>query len=145
MGGRTIPVIVALLLIGLCTQARAAGPIKIVKVALKCSTDDQLGRQLCYMLKEKIRASRGFELVSYKEAQQAPTGFGVYLTTIDATVGGSGYYCAMAVTYTMPLEGKPDSYINTSVATVGAKEVAGAATSLMADIEQESDFLSEGQ
>ena len=54
------------------TTVQAAGPVKLIKVAVDCSGDDNLGRRLCFTLKEKIRGSKGFELVQLTEAEVDP-------------------------------------------------------------------------
>jgi hypothetical protein len=123
----------------LCLHAAAyaAGPIKVVEVQLDCNGTDILGKRLCFALKEKIRASRGFELVDAKEAQQSPTGFTLHVISID-TSDGKGYRSSAAIAYTIPLKDATELYQDVEIVDFGSEHVNGTADDLMADIDQES-------
>ena len=123
--------------------AQGAGPLKVVKLYLDCSTNDELGQRVCSALKEKIRASRAFELVDFKEAQYNPRGFAVHIVSVDASglLGVSGVRTALAVVFTIPLQGGSDLYQMAYVLDVGRYDVDEAASSLLADIDQHTDFL----
>jgi len=102
-----------------------------------------LGQRICSALKEKIRASRGFELVDFKEAQSDPRGFVVRIVSMDASglLGVRGVRTALAVVFTIPLEGGSELYQMAYVMDVGRYDVDEAASSLLADINQHTDFL----
>src|SRR5712692_4844214 len=60
-----ILLLLSLFLCAPATMARTAGPIKMVRVAVVCEgkDEDTVGRAICFNLKEKIRASSGFQLI----------------------------------------------------------------------------------
>jgi len=70
--------------------ARAAGPIKVIRVWMDCSGQDIIGGRLCSAVKEKIRASRGFELVDRLTAEISLSGYAMHLVTINVDRGGYG-------------------------------------------------------
>ena len=82
MKARSVLAISAAFLTYWTSVAYSAGPLKLIKVAVTCSGDDLPGQRVCFDLKEKIRTSAGFELVSVKEAEQSSRGFGVNLVSI---------------------------------------------------------------
>jgi hypothetical protein len=123
--------------------AQGAGQLKVVKLCVICTTDDTLGQRICSALKEKIRASRSFELVDFKEAQYDPRGFVVRIVSVDAggLPGVSGVRTALAVVFTIPLEGGSELLQTMYVKDVGKYAVDEAASDLLADIDQHTDFL----
>jgi hypothetical protein len=114
--------------------------VKIVKVQLDSNGKDILGERLCFALKEKIRASRGFELVDAKEAQQSPTGFTVHIISLD-TSEGKGYRSWAAIAFTLPLQNTTELYQDLEVVDFGSTHVDDTADDVMADIDQESAAL----
>lgn len=78
-----------------CGSARAAGNATPVKVHITCDGEDIPGQRVCSAVKEKIRASAGFELV------QSPAAgvFCAHIVSID--LGNEGLSSAMSVTFTL--------------------------------------------
>lgn len=127
---------------GLCSTARSAGPIKIVKVMVRCKGDDIPGGRVCSALKEKIRASSGFQLVGEKEAQQAATSLGVMITSLDIEVPEKNIHSALGVVFIAPMpENKPDYFIRDYLYVVGSEKTDEIAASIMADLDQESGVI----
>jgi hypothetical protein len=99
---------------------QAAGPVEIVDVTVDCMGDDGIGQSLCYAVKEKIRSSRGFELVS--DIPPPPRGFtnikrlapflGLHLVSADDTLPGlpQGAVSVVALTVTLNLPSGTNAY-----------------------------------
>ncbi len=132
--------------LGCCaTTAQAAGPIKLIKVAVSCSGDDLLGERLCLALKEKIRASKGFELVDERDAETAQSGFGVHLISEDTAnrdTEDAGALSAIAVVFTIPKrEPLLDGFVTAYIEICGAHRIDDVASTIFADIDRDSDPL----
>lgn len=134
----TITIISAFFLLG---TAQAAGPIKLIKVVVSCSCDDSVGSQLCSALKEKIRGSNGFELVSMKEAQESEKGFAVSLTSVAIDDNKPNNSSAVAVVFLMPLINKPAYYMTSYAAVIGSHKIEASASDIMGDLDKETAFL----
>ena len=119
--------------------ARAAGPVKTIEVAVNCTCEDSVGSELCSALKEKIRASRGFELVHENEAKHSSQGFGVSLVSVPADDGD--YSSAVAIIFTMPMPRGLAGYVNGMAAIVGARKVDDEASSIMGELDQETESM----
>jgi hypothetical protein len=120
---------------------RAAGPIKVVKIAVSCSGDDAVGSRICSSLKEKIGASKSFELVGEEEARKSTS---LHVSLISEFVDDEHptYHTAMAVVFTKPMpEPQPDSFVTAWVAVVGNHEIDEEAASIMAEVDEATEFL----
>jgi hypothetical protein len=123
--------------------AEGAGPVTVVKLYVACTTDDVLGQRLCSALKEKIRASRGFELVDFREAQHDPKGFAIHIVSMDVTdiPGESGLRTTLAIVFTVPLESGEELYQTVRVVEVGKYHIDDEASDLLAEIDQQTEYL----
>lgn len=129
--------IVAALLLVTKSWVRAAGKEKVLRVYVSCSGDDAIGGRVCYAVKEKLRASRGFELTSTTQVG----GFCVHLVSIDDTPPG---YQNLASAIAETITGNTAAgqlYLTTSVVIVGASRVQEIADSIVANLDQETDFM----
>jgi hypothetical protein len=90
-------VLIVLLLALIIGTARAGGHVQLVKVLVACTGDDLLGVRVCSTLKEKLRASSGFELVELPAALV----FCVHLTSVDSTAHHTNAASALAVVFTV--------------------------------------------
>jgi hypothetical protein len=129
-----------------CSAAvtQAAGPVRFVKVDVQCTADDSIGNRLCSVLKEKIRGSKGFQLVDTREAETDVRGFGVHLVSVPITAEGKSMgAAAVAVAFTRPQLGSYDSYISLFVRVCPDDNIEGVATDILADIDRMSHFLRE--
>ena len=72
----------------------AAGNVKPLKVLIACNGEDIPGERVCSALKEKIRASVGFELVQLIDNAD----FCVHMVSVD--LGSENLSSAMAVIFT---------------------------------------------
>ncbi len=133
--------VMMLILLSLSGEARAVGPTKIVMVALDCGGEDTPGERFCSGLKEKIRASHGFRLVSKKEATDAPTGFCVHAISEDVNDNGANLLSAVAVVFTFPLRNGSEIYITSYIQRFGIAHVDDAVESIFAALDKESEFL----
>jgi hypothetical protein len=136
--------ILIVVLICSVTTAQTAGPVRIVKVAVECSGDDSLGARLCLALKEKIRASRGFELVDQKEAEVSRFALGVDMVSADIEGSNSNeanLNSAAAVVLTLPQRGVSDSYLREFVLVFGASRIDDQAANILAALDKEASFL----
>jgi hypothetical protein len=142
MKARSILANGAILLAFPSSAAYPAGPIKIIKVAVTCSGDDLPGKQVCFELKEKIRASEGFELVTVDDAERSDLGFGAYLISMDVDAASPNNASAISVAFTVPMPGKQfDYYVNHALLLCGASKVDEIATTILSYIEDTSEFL----
>jgi hypothetical protein len=121
-----------------CRPALAAGAITLLKVSVTCSTDDSVGSRLCFAVKEKIRASRGFELVD-----DQTNGGTCVIHIVSVDTGDNGNASAVATVYTV-ITSRPypiEAYLTTVVHLIGTKRVEDIAEDVVADLEQDTDFL----
>ena len=124
------------------SDTRAAGPIKVVKITVSCSGDDAVGSRICASLKEKIRASKSFELVGEEEARKSSTSFHVSLISEFVDDEHPNYHSAIAVVFTRPmLEPQPDGFVTAWVAVVGDHEIDEEAATIMAEVDEATEFL----
>lgn len=122
--------------------AQAAGPVKVIKVAVSCTGDDTLGKGVCLALKEKLRASKGSQLVDQKQAERSPLGLGVHLVSVALYVADRETGSAIAVTFTLPTP-KLDLYLTSEVEVLGdSTQIDKVASALLAGIDKHSsEFL----
>jgi len=122
--------------------ARAAGTPKVVKIEVSCSGDDAVGSRICASLKEQIRSSRSFQLVGEEEARKSSTSFHVTLISEFVDDQHPNYHTAMAVLFTRPMpEPQADSFVTAWVAVVGDHEVDDEAATIMAEVDEATEFL----
>lgn len=132
---------VMFLFASLLGSARAAGPIKIIKVSIDCTTDDSGGTGVCSALKERVRGSKGFELVSHKEAVDDPKGFSLRLVSVSIhTTGGTPLGSAVAILFALP-KNRGDIYINQTIEIIQNDEADSTARDIFADLDEDSEFL----
>lgn len=126
-----------MLILSFCRSTQAAGPVKVLKVFVQCSTDDSIGSRLCFAIKEKIRASRGFELIEDSTVGAC----GIHLVSVDA--GDNGADSAVSETYTVvsPKVAPFEVLLTSSVRIVGSERVDHVAEATMAELEEATDFL----
>jgi transcriptional regulator GlxA family with amidase domain len=121
---------------------RAAGPIKVVKVAVSCSGDDAVGSRICASLKEKIRASKSFELEGEEEARKSSKSFHVILISEFVDDEHPSYHAALAVIFTRPMpEPQPDGFVTAWVAVVGDHKIDEEAATIMAELDNGTESL----
>jgi hypothetical protein len=127
------------------TLAQAGSAVRTIKVAVECSCDDSVGMQLCLALKEKIRSSKSFDLVEDQIAMASVQGVKVHIVSLDIEGKDnqfSNVHSAAAVVVTLP--GKhAETYLTSYIVTVGRKSVDDEASILLANLDQETDFLRE--
>jgi 23S rRNA A2030 N6-methylase RlmJ len=98
-----------------------------IKVSVSHSGNDSVGKQFAYAVREAIRASNGYQLVSADAS-----GLQVNIITIDPerTSSSEGYRTAASICYTManflPLQkGNPQTwypiYLTSQVMTIGSR------------------------
>lgn len=120
--------------------AHAADEIK-ASVAVRHAGDDRIGQKLAFALREVVRASHGYQLVSGPSAL-----FRVSLNTIDPEYETKykGIVTVAAVIITMRNfnefeDGNPQTwypiYLNSSVLMVGSDRVEDFAKSILADVD----------
>jgi hypothetical protein len=116
-----------------------------VRVSVAHSGDDSIGVQFAYAVREAVRASNGFKLVSRGES-----GMDIGLVTVDPerSASSTGLWTAVAVTITMtnflPYEkGNPQTwypiYLTSQVLTVGRQRVDDQARAVMAALDSSLD------
>ena len=121
---------------------RAAGPTMVVKVAVSCSGEDAVGSRVCASLKEKIRASKSFELIGEEEARKSSKSFHVSLISEFVDDEHPSYHSAIAVVFTRPMpEPQPDGFVTAWVAVVGDHKIDDEAATIMAELDQGTEFL----
>jgi hypothetical protein len=126
----------------LASGTRAAGPIKVVKVAVSCSGDDAVGSRICASLREKIRASKGFKLVGEEEARKSSRSFHVNLISEFVDDEHPNYHSAIAVVFTMPKpEPQLDGFVTAWVAVVGDHKIDEEAATIMAELDNGTESL----
>jgi hypothetical protein len=126
----------AILAIAVLTSSRAfaAGPIR---VQVLCSTDDVVGNRLCFHLKERIRMSKGFQLISPDDLKR--TAISVHLVSIDEKgCGEEGIASAVAIAYNVWVPDFGEQYLTLDVVTVGEKAVDEMADSILAEVDKQS-------
>jgi len=121
---------------------RAAEATKIVRVEVGCSGDDAVGSRICASLKEKIRASKSFELVGEEEARQSSPSFHVNLISEFVDDEHPSYHSAIAVVFTRPMPApQTDGFVTAWVAVVGDHKIDEEATAIMAELDEATEFL----
>ena len=119
----------------------AAGATHPIKVNVQCDGEDTIGERLCFAIKEKIRASKGFELVDVRQAESSPLGFGVHLLSLDAGEE-KGNMSAISVVFTLPQPTpRLDYYLTLRIMLCGLSRIDDQASAILADIDKESDNL----
>jgi hypothetical protein len=123
-------------------SAQAAGNVKPLKVLIACNGEDIPGERVCSALKEKIRASVGFELVQLIDNAD----FCVHMVSVD--LGSENLSSAMAVIFTTTapdrigtVSGTVELFLTASVLRFGVAHIDETADSVFADIDKESEFL----
>ena len=134
--------LVLAVLVLFASGTRAARPIEVVKVTVSCSGDDAVGSKICASLKEKIRASKSFELVGEEEARASSKSFHVTLISEFVDDQHPNYHTAMAVVFTKPMpEPQPDGFVTAWVAVVGDHKMDEEAATIMAELDEATEFL----
>jgi len=110
-------------LLNALVEAAGGAPVGVV---VTCNCDDLVGVRFCLDLREKIRASAGYELVQDSENVAA----GMHAVCIDDnTAEMKGASSAVAVTITLTTK-RSEGYLDTYILVVGrerAKEMAATA------------------
>ena len=130
------------LLAALCVQIPAWAQDGKIKVSVSHSGDDSVGKQFAYAVREAIRASNGYQLVSADAS-----GMQVNIITIDPerTSSSGSYWTAASISYTManfiPFQkGNPQTwypiYLTSQVMTIGTKRTDEQARSVMATLDE---------
>ncbi len=123
-----------LVLIGsvLAANVEAAG-VRLVGVYVTCDGHDVVGANLCFNVKEKIRASAGFRLLDDPSGR----GVGVHLVTVDdSPTGFEGASSAVSVTYTTFLGSSLEYFETAQVIEVGSERVREMATSVLSRVDR---------
>jgi hypothetical protein len=129
-----ILLLLSLFLCAPATMARTAGPIKMVRVAVVCEgkDEDTVGRAICFNLKEKIRASSGFQLIEQLNIYGTLTVHILHLSTkptLDSVL-------SVAVT-----TGPSQMMLDLSVNLWGSDRIKDAVNSILADLDDDDDRL----
>jgi hypothetical protein len=106
------------------------------RVFVDCSCDDIVGGNLCYAVKEKIRASSGFRL-----SEQTPDiGIAVHLVCIDDAVGDEqrGNASAVSVAYATYAHSAItlEYYESSTVVIVGTNRIGEVSTSIVSEVDK---------
>lgn len=113
-------------------------------VAVVATSDDTVGQNLTFAVKEEVRRSAGYRLVTTVNESL----FQIRLVTLDASCSGSGIASAVAVSYTVSnmiayREGDPQTilpiYLTTGVRTVGKERISDVAKNILASLEEDVD------
>lgn len=116
------------------TPVFAAGP---VRVQVLCSTDDTVGSRVCFHLKERIRSSKGFQLISADDTKWRA--FSVHLVSIDEKIGGEeGVASSIAIAYCVWVPDSGEEYLTLNVEQVGSRAVDEMADAILAEIDNRS-------
>ena len=113
-----------------------------IPISVSHTGDDSVGKQFAYSVREALRASKGFRLVSPENS-----GISVRIVTIDPerSADSKSYWTVAAVTYTMAnfipyKKGDPQTwypiYLATHVMTIGSQRVTEQARTVMASIDE---------
>jgi len=116
-------------------NAKAAGTVNIVRVYVDCTGEDMVGARVCSSVKEKIRASKGFQLVSLAKAEEARASFVVHIVSQNDTGTDLNYASALSVTLTLPTPQRYEIYVTSIVMVVGTSKVDEIADSLISTLD----------
>jgi hypothetical protein len=133
-------IVVALGICGGIAPAHAASASRPVRVYVDCTNhDDMVGTRFCLALKEKIRASQGFELVE----SETPLVFEVHIVSESdaASAEEQGISAAASIVFTVMRYDKTESYLTSFVIDFGSARVNEEAEAVLGHIDEESDFL----
>lgn len=132
-----------LLILSIALAATSVAPAQDgkISVAVDHSGSDTVGQRLVFAVREAIRASSGYKLVSGKEAI-----LHISLVTLDPerSPSASGYWTAAAVAYTMrndlPLnKADPQTwypiYLTTNIVLAGMSRVDDQAKGILATLD----------
>jgi len=125
---------------GAIARAYAASASKPVRVYVECTnTNDSTGVRFCLTLKEKIRASQGFELVD----SEKPLVFEVHIITESDTSSPEqqAFSSAASVVFTLRRTDATEMYLTSFVLDFGSERTNEEAENILAHIDQESTFL----
>ena len=122
-------------------DAKAQEPDAKIAVSVSHSGEDSVGKQFAYAVREALRASNGFRLVS-----SGDSGLQLQIVTVDPerSSASGNYWTAASITYTManflPYEkGNPQTwypiYLTSQVMTIGTQRVNEQARSVMAALD----------
>ncbi|HTY56051.1 MAG TPA: hypothetical protein VMB26_12660 [Candidatus Binataceae bacterium] len=116
--------------------ANAAGKSGRIEIWADRSGDDMIGEQVFAALKEKITASKKFELVGQHTAEQHPGSVGVHIVSesIREPAGKSGLRSAVSFALTFPARDHTELFVTSSVAVVGPEGVSDLADSILAQV-----------
>jgi len=109
-----------------------------LKVSVDCVGGDDVGRRLCYAVKERIRASRAFRLTAEIEIR----GFGLHIVSESSEdSSATNLLSAIAATITVKLPRMPnyETYLDSIVMLVGANKVSVEADYLVARLDHDAD------
>jgi hypothetical protein len=129
------------LIVALCVQVPVWSQDGKVKVSVFHSGEDSVGKQFAYAVREAIRGSNGYQLVSSDQS-----GIDVRIITVDPDRSSGSSWTVAAVTYTMtnfiPYQtGNPQTwypiYLTSLVMTVGSSRTDAQARSVMAAIDEQ--------
>jgi hypothetical protein len=113
-----------------CAQAADSEPVGVV---VSCSCHDLVGSRFCFALKEKIRASAGYELVADSHRIAA----GMHIICADTAVGEMvGYGSAVSITFTV-IDKPGEEYLDTGLVMVGSERVNAMVASTLADFDKD--------
>ncbi len=116
-------------------------------VYVSCAGDDTVGSRLCSAVKEKIRQSTAFRLVS----DPVSGGFSIRLLSTDDDSPAEGNVSAVAETTTAivpttiaDMDADAEVYLKSGVFLVGAKAVDDMAESIVAHLDQSAQAFESG-
>lgn len=122
-------------------MAYAAGPVKILKIQVDCSGDDSIGSQVCYAVKEKIRASRGFELINPDTPISGSFTLSLVSASTTVQIDSNDYSSAISEVITgIYTDGVP-ILLAQYIFVCGADRVDNMANQIMANLEEKTDFI----
>ena len=122
---------VSILISLLCSRLEAAGGAPI-GVVVGCTCDDIVGARFCFGLKEKIRASAGYDLV--EEGSRLAAGMRIVCQDIEKGES-AGRTSAVSITFTLTNK-TSEEYLSSAVFVIGAHRVNDMAASALAVLDQ---------
>lgn len=121
--------VVTISLLFLPAEAAGGAPVGVV---VGCTCDDIVGARFCFALKEKIRASAGYDLVG--EGSRLAAGMRIVCQDIEKGES-AGRTSAVSITFTLTNK-TSEEYLSSAVFVIGAHRVNDMAASALAVLDQ---------
>ena len=128
------------LIVALCVQIPVWSQDGKVKVSVSHTGEDSVGKQFAYSVREAIRGSNGYQLVT-----EDKSGLQVLITTLDPERGSGSNWTIAAISYNMtnfnPFDREnPQTwypiYLTSQVMSIGTNRTDSQARSVMAVIDE---------